>query len=193
VSTVNTCSSSCLVYAPFYYAADQAIYPCFVAEDWDEVGSPGATATDTDSQVWNQTCGTNSAVTHGPLLDTLANGGMPAATTSYSTYGVLWTGDGSTKVAYCTNWASGVVSGLPASAWRACTSWSPGSLVTSPSQMFAARERINVAEGPESAQQGGLVWTATSETTYIQRITIWTCSGWRTGPCLTNPVITTHP
>jgi hypothetical protein len=63
----------------------------------------------------------------------------------------------------------------------------------STSTIFASREALILDEGPESSGQGGSSWTATSHTTFLQRMTVWTCAGWKTGQCFNNPVITTHP
>jgi hypothetical protein len=191
VNSNNVCSSSCLAYSLATYAPNfQVNNPCFVSGDFDEIsGFSGDTLANTGLHLWNPTCGTSGGV-FGPSPPTES----PIANSSYSTYGSLMTADNANPghFALCSNWGSGAVSGLPASAFKSCTS---AFQVVPPSTapIFLARQMVQLWEGPESFGQGGSVWTGTQHTTYIQRVTVWTCAGWLTGQCYNNPVITTHP
>jgi hypothetical protein len=185
LNNVNTCNSGgCLVWAPFYYAVNFNYQnPCFVEEDLDEVGSPAASNTNTAFGLWNPTCGTVGHE-YGPQVPSQS----PTYGTSYGTYGSLWTADNVSTFAACNYSASGVVSGLQASAFNSCVRFS---VPSGEPALFTARQSLIFNEGPENSS--GTTWTATSETTYIQRLTVWSCSGWQTGGCYNNPVITSGP
>jgi hypothetical protein len=195
MDTTNTCGAGgCLIWGPFYYAVNYNVgNPCFVEQDWDEVYSNVST-TNTATGIWNPTCGT-AGHAFGPANPTQSP--APVAG-SYGTYGALWTGDNVGTQSQCNYWAAGVVGGIPASGFKSCTTLSVVPPSTAP--VFTARQLLYLDEGPESSGQGGNNWTATSETTYIQRLTIWVCpnpvpggSTWQNGNCYNNPVITTHP
>jgi hypothetical protein len=167
--------------------------PCFISNDqeWDQ----GASATGVGMPLWNTTCGTGSG--RGVGVTTNNDGHI---STSYGTFGALMTADNVSAFGGCDYWASGAVNGLPKSAFGSCLTNQngvPGSLSNgvytvippSSSPIFSTRLYRYVSEGPHSVRS----WTATSHTTYIQRMTVWECAGWATGPCITNPVITTTP
>jgi hypothetical protein len=195
VNSNNTCSSSCLAYSLATFAPNFNLNnPCFVSGDFDEMsGFAGDTLDNTGLHLWNPTCGVSGGV-FGPSPPVES----PQATSSYSTYGSLMTADNVSNFTLCSNSGSGAVGGLPASAFKSCTS--PFTVVPpSTAPVFLARQMVQLWEGPESAGQGGSVWTGTQHTTYIQRVTVWVCpnptggSDWTTGQCYNNPVITTHP
>jgi hypothetical protein len=195
-SDTNTCSSPCLVNERSFFNVknNDGTNPCYLDEDY-EVAGPLSSRPVVNSvfDLWNPVCGTSSN-NFGPNLPTqltIPNG------SSYSTYGYLVTADNSSKYGMCGYYSSSVVRGLQSANFVSCVPYT----VVPPSSapVFATRNNYNSWEGPQSASQGGNVWTASSHTLYTQRITVWVCTSptggsWQTtGQCYTNPVITTHP
>jgi hypothetical protein len=100
---------------------------------------------------------------------------------------------GGGKFSGCNYWGAGVVTSVPASARLSCFQYNPISAWGATTAVFNTPLYWALAEGPQSAGQGGTSWTITQHTTYIQRVTIWECSGYKTGPCITNPLLTAAP
>jgi hypothetical protein len=163
--------------------------PCFFGSDmeWDS----GATGTGVGQSWWNFSC------PNGPVYGGSCAGGTCATpingtiNTSVNTWGDLTTGDGVNKAASCNYWAPGSVNGLPASAFKSCFSNTivPPAANTS---VFRAGQPMYIyfATGPDNIPN---TMTVSSVTTFIQRFTVWECPGYASGPCITNPVITTAP
>jgi hypothetical protein len=198
ITTTNTCSDSCIMFDWSSSGYLNAGLPCVLSSDLDEVASGGgetySSTVNTAFSGWGlNTCTHQGEYDFGPGVPSAS----PSPTTSgYTTYGVLMTLDDVTTAALCNYSASGAVGGLPASAFRGCTTWQPSSNPLA----FNNRLLFYTESGPYSAGQGGNVWTASSFSTYIQRQTIWVCpnptpngSTWQTGQCYNDPVITTHP
>ena len=100
------------------------------------------------------------------------------------------TADNVSAIALCNYSSTGVVNGLQASAFHSCVGH--GGI---PSAAFGDKQYFYLENGPYSQgqEQTPNNWTA-NETTYLQRVTIWTCAAAVTGgECFNNPVITTAP
>jgi hypothetical protein len=184
-TTTSPCGS-CLFYYLQTWVAGNGSNPCFIETD-NEFSTTGW---DVGMALWNAPCGTSSYyydISSNPSSST------PISTSNYTTFGELLTADGLETVATCANLATGAVAGLPKTAFVGCGSWDLSSWPVNAPQAMSARMNLVLHEGPESAGQGGSGWTATSETTYFQRVTFWTCANYASGPCYTNPVITSGP
>jgi hypothetical protein len=185
-STNTPCSTNCQYTALSTYTA-VAGNPCFFATDmeWDQ----GQTGTGVGQAWWNMTpCGTSGNFRNGtcgayPNCSTPVNGPI---NTSVDTWGNLTTGDGVSQAASCNYWGAGAISGLPASAFKSCFS----NTVVPPASSTAV---FNTQPLYIYITALGDTIDISSYTTYIQRFTVWQCPGYKTGPCITNPVITTAP
>ncbi len=185
LSSYNVCSQPCILWATSTWAADAATgtNPCFFAGDLDENGSTGGTI-NTSMAEWNPVCGTSGY----DFYPSVNNPPPGPSTSSYSTYGFLWTTDGTANYMVNDYHATGAVRGLPGSSFYGTTG--AASVAHPSSAGFSHRITQTLNEGPQSDSS---YFTGASHTTYIQRITIWACSGWATGTCPVNPVITTAP
>jgi hypothetical protein len=127
-------------------------------------------------------------------------GGSPspgAASSGYQTYGALVTQDDGTsgEDSICAYYSAGAVSGLDKTKFVQCfTNFPPAANWTD----VTTRQMFLYIGNPTYLWNQGQ--TVTPETTYIQRVTVWTCPGyatnkpaWTAGPCYTTPVITTAP
>ncbi len=191
-TVANTCVSPfCIIWNMSTYAPDifSGNNPCFLETD-NELNSNGLSPNQ-GMDYWNPTCGI-SGNGFGPAAPVAAG----AMATTYNTYGVLLTIDDASKGAMCNYFRVGVVGGLQGGDWLSCAS---ENLAAAPNNVYTARSAVWWDEGPQNVSKGGGNWTATSETTNIQRATVWVCPSpaggtWQTtGQCYNNPVITTAP
>jgi hypothetical protein len=190
-TTSGICSNFCLVWDMSTFT-NEGPTRCFVSQDseFDQGGSGSGLGGTLGLASWNFPCGsTHGGGGTGPAVPVLFP--VPSGT-AYTTYGSLVTADNVSQYGACDYSAPGAVSGLPASSWLSCVTSTVGGPVGGFSP-FVNNLYIYLAEGPQSAGQGGTNWTASSHTTFIQRVTVWECSGYQTGQCYNNPVITTHP
>jgi hypothetical protein len=195
LSNFDPCgTNNCIVYDTSTYAPDafSGGNPCFIETDselWDN-SNPNVGV-----DYWNPTCGT-SGNAFGPAVNTPPI--QQPSTSAYTTYGILSTIDNvNNNFGACTYSATGAVSGLPASSWKDCATQAVGGS-SATNAVFNSRNGVFLVEGPQSSGQGGVNWSATTETTTIQRVTFWVCpnptgGAWQTGQCYNNPVITAHP
>jgi hypothetical protein len=162
--------------------------PCFVATDqeWDN----DATTTGVGFAPWNlPSCNGTSSYPNGVCCASPVGGTI---NTSYDTWGIMVTADGVNQFSGCDYWKAGAVSGLTADSFLSCFQYNPINAGAT-TAVFNTPLHWSMTEGPQSSGQGGSSWTLGQHTTYIQRATIWECSGYQTGPCITNPVVTGHP
>lgn len=187
-SANNVCSNYC-PYSDISTFTRVQGNPCFIGTDmeWDT----GATSTGVGQSWWNTSCpnGPNNNGSCG--LASCATPGNGTIDTSTRTWGNLTTGDGNSQTSSCNYQGTGAVYGLPKTSFISCfthTVVPPFANTT----VFSAGQPMYIyfETGPDNVSS---TMTISSVTTYIQRFTVWECAGYKTGPCITNPVITTSP
>ncbi len=204
VGAINTYSSSGgnttrqLLWAPFYYQPSNSNNDTFLEEDWGEMsdgvsGSPNPTALNSAGGWWN--CGGNIGVCFGV-------GATPTPTQApqltYNTYGFLATGDGSSATAFCNYFGAGVVTGLQHSNWISCQ---PGNWNNPGMGGSFVRNHMLLPLGYGHTQGSGTVALATTQSVFIQRVTVWVCPGGGQpaggatvgNQCNVSPVLSTSP
>ncbi len=183
VGGINTYSSSGgnttsqLIWAPFYYNPSVGNNDTFLEEDWGEMsdgisGSPSPASLNSAGGWWN--CGGVVGVCFGV-------GATPTPTQApqltYNTYGFLATGNGSNATSFCNYFGSGVRAGLQHSNWISCVNNPTGNWNNPGMGGSFVRNRMLVPLGYLVARGSGTVALSTTQTVYIQRITVWVCPG----------------
>lgn len=183
------CSGFCINFDNSTYT-DVSGNPCFVASDmeWDN----GASATGVGQAWWNPTCGSSGGYGGSCATGNCATPTNGAITTATTTWGNLTTGDGVSQYASCTYSAAGAIQGLDRTAWHSCFSNTAVPPFSS-TAVYNTNQYFYIEEGPYNSSSSTWGTFNTNITTYMQRMTVWTCAGYNSGPCLTNPVVTTQP
>jgi hypothetical protein len=187
-SNLTPCSGYCLMYDASSFAFPGSGIACSVSADFDEVSSGSATVnTGLAGYNFSNSC-TTGGYEFGPGVPTQS----PAPSTSaYTTYGNLVTIDGQSTVAQCNYSRSGAVGGLQAQDYHSCVTWQ---VVPSATQPPIFNNEMYLYVGGPAFFSGSWDMTASSFSTYVQRITMWRCpSPNGNGQCYNNPVITTAP